>query len=463
MVPHSFMEEFSELSLLDKRVSQRFVSTLDTFKDGGFESINRSSSTWAQAKSMYRLFSNPKLEADKILEIHREQILWRTLSLDEGTIIAIQDTTKLNFSRHPSMEGLGSIAMGGFGIKSRGCFLHPTLLMTESERFLGIADVVQWSRAKASGESEQKKWFSCIPILGELAHTSGKRIIHVADRESDQVALYQRLTEVKVNYVIRAKKKMRSSQNINGFHLPNADLLKYVEKTFDKLGTMLLELSGREPRDPHGKNAKRGSYNRTATLEILFGKLEQGELTHNVVVAKERLAESQGGICWILKTNLEVDGYDGALKIIDFYKKRWHIETYFKVLKTTCGIEKSCLREYERLKKYVLAQVLIGWRIYALKCESINNPLNSCEEVLTQDEMILLEAKYSKSNTQKERTEDGLFTIREAVKLIAQMGGHLGRKGDGPPGVVTLGRGLDRLEAMAEGVRQYREYGCPIE
>ena len=40
-------------------------------------------------------------------------------------------------------------------------------------------------------------------------------------------------------------------------------------------------------------------------------------------------------------------------------------------------------------------------------------------------------------------------SVREAVRMIAQLGGFLARKGDGEPGVKTIWRGLIRLDDIA--------------
>ena len=43
-------------------------------------------------------------------------------------------------------------------------------------------------------------------------------------------------------------------------------------------------------------------------------------------------------------------------------------------------------------------------------------------------------------------------TIREVVRRIAMLGGFLGRKGDGEPGVKTLWLGMQQLRAFVEGM-----------
>jgi hypothetical protein len=48
-------------------------------------------------------------------------------------------------------------------------------------------------------------------------------------------------------------------------------------------------------------------------------------------------------------------------------------------------------------------------------------------------------------------------TLNEVVRLIAQVGGFLGRKSDGEPGAKTIWRGLDQAHAAAETLRALRE------
>jgi hypothetical protein len=48
-------------------------------------------------------------------------------------------------------------------------------------------------------------------------------------------------------------------------------------------------------------------------------------------------------------------------------------------------------------------------------------------------------------------------TLNEVLRLIAQIGGFLGRKADGEPGVKTIWKGLDQVHASAETLRALRE------
>ena len=52
------------------------------------------------------------------------------------------------------------------------------------------------------------------------------------------------------------------------------------------------------------------------------------------------------------------------------------------------------------------------------------------------------------------------ITIRQATRLVAMLGGFLGRKGDGEPGAETLWRGLQRLDGICMGWLAAHEVFC---
>ena len=51
-------------------------------------------------------------------------------------------------------------------------------------------------------------------------------------------------------------------------------------------------------------------------------------------------------------------------------------------------------------------------------------------------------------------------SLNQAVRWIAQLGGFLGRKGDGHPGPITLWRGLHRLQDIAEASLVFNPSTC---
>jgi hypothetical protein len=48
--------------------------------------------------------------------------------------------------------------------------------------------------------------------------------------------------------------------------------------------------------------------------------------------------------------------------------------------------------------------------------------------------------------------------VREFVRGVARLGGFLGRKGDGSPGVRSLGRGYQRLQDLVAGFQRHDSF-----
>lgn len=80
---------------------------------------------------------------------------------------------------------------------------------------------------------------------------------------------------------------------------------------------------------------------------------------------------------------------------------------------------------------------------YLARC----SPSSSCEQVLETHEWQIL---YATTHHQL-YPHTAPPTLAEVVDWIARLGGFLGRKGDGSPGVKVLWRGLSRLHDLVQG------------
>ena len=148
----------------------------------------------------------------------------------------------------------------------------------------------------------------------------------------------------------------------------------------------------------------------------------------------------------MLLTNMTVSAVEDAIKMGKWYRLRWQIECYHRILKSGCKIEGYRLETYEHLKKYIRLKSIIAFRLFWLTWINRVHPEASSEQILEEHEWKALccHAKRVKVPPSKPPS------IREAMRMIAMLGGFLGRKYDKEPGMTYIWRGWEKLTLIAE-------------
>jgi hypothetical protein len=100
-------EEFKMIDLGDKRLDKRFLRVTEKLSLKPLVSINQACESWAEAKGAYRLFDNEKVRGKEILVAHQAQTVERVKR--EEIVLAVQDSTCLNYTHHPKKRGMGPI------------------------------------------------------------------------------------------------------------------------------------------------------------------------------------------------------------------------------------------------------------------------------------------------------------------------------------------------------------------
>ena len=86
---------------------------------------------------------------------------------------------------------------------------------------------------------------------------------------------------------------------------------------------------------------------------------------------------------------------------------------------------------------------VVAIRVFQLRCALENQPDEPAEQMGTAAEIQVVK-RIIKHKRKR-------FTVRDFVRGVAKLGGFLGRKCDGEPGVRTLWRGYQRLQDMLQG------------
>ncbi|OTP66048.1 Mobile element protein [Caballeronia sordidicola] len=179
---------------------------------------------------------------------------------------------------------------------------------------------------------------------------------------------------------------------------------------------------------------------------------EAGVVSISCLVARE--INAPAGVTpieWRLLTNRDVPDLAEAAQLIDWYRARWEVETFFHVLKNGCRVEALQLSTIERIERALAVFMVVAWRIARLMRLGRTCPDLDAELLFEPDEW---KAAFILN---KKTPPDKPPRLNEVVRLVAMLGGFLARKGDGEPGVKTIWLGMQRVVDFAAGIRYVRE------
>jgi hypothetical protein len=120
------------------------------------------------------------------------------------------------------------------------------------------------------------------------------------------------------------------------------------------------------------------------------------------------------------------------------------IEVYFKVLKSGCKIEDRQFQDAEHYLPCVALYMVVAWRVMYVMMLGRERPEMSCAELFSETEW---KAVYTVVRSQPAPQQPPKLSAM--VLMIASLGGHLGRKHDGPPGPKTMWIGMQRMRDLA--------------
>lgn len=437
-------QEFGGVVLGDERLKRRLLVLARDFYARPQASVPEACQTRSKTKAAYRFFDHPETQMDVLLEPHYKATQQRVAA--EKLVLAVQDTTSLNYTTHPATENLGPI--GSKQGEIIGLLVHSTMAFDVEGTPLGLLDVQCWARdAAAFGQSHQRKqrpieekesskWLKSFRSVAEVQRRNpDTRIVSIGDRESDLYELFQEaLKDAQGPWLlIRAEQDRRLAEGQE--HLESWMAQQPVA------GTQEI----RVPR--HG--AQRA---RVARLEVRFARVklqppkikhQLGTLTLWAVLVQE--VEAPLGIDpvrWMLLTTCPVESFESACEKLRWYTLRWGIEVYHRTLKSGCQIEERQLGAADRIEACLAIDLVVAWRIFHLAKLGREIPNVPCTVYFEDAEWKALVAYITRNPVPPTQPP----SLREATRMVATLGGFLGRKSDGEPGTKSLWLGLQYLD-----------------
>lgn len=436
-------QEFGGCELPDARLQARLLTMARDFYGRPTASLTQACSSRAKTKAAYRFLDHEHTTMDTLLQPHYRATQARLR--DEQVVLAVQDTSSLNYTAHVATEGLGPIGSTAQG--PQGLHLHSTLAFNVQGTPLGFIDVQCWARdpdefgKKAKRhrvpieDKESYKWLKSLTATA-AAQASCPRtmLVSVGDREADIYELFQEAAARPEGpkLLVRAEhnRKLQDEQ-LRLWETMQARSVDAVQ---------VLQV----PRQ--GSRAAREARMdiRYAAVNLVAPAGHKGPaLAVWAVLAQEQ--DAPAGVKpleWMLLTTVEVGSVEQACERLMWYSRRWGIEVLHRTLKSGCRIEQRQLGQADRLEACLAIDLVVAWRIYHLCKLGRDDPQAPCTVYFEEAEWKALTV----FTTKKPPAPNQVPTLREMIRSVATLGGFLGRKGDGEPGTQTLWLGLQRLD-----------------
>ena len=442
------INEFKTAKLPDKRHKKRLVMIATDFGNQPTASIPQACGPGKGSKAAYRFFENEDIKPQAIRQAHHDATLERVRK--HSVVLAIQDTTALNYSHHPKTKGLG--LLGSHSNKTLGFFLHSTLALTTDGEPLGmlhnevlfrdpkLRGKAKHRHRKPTAQKESHKWLEGLSVCQALApQCASTTLVTVADREGDLYDLFAQALAATAQPRVHVLVRSRHNRMLPGGDLRLWDMVSQLPAA----GRLEVRV-GRKGNHP-ARLARLEIRFSAVTLQAPTRKAGQGPIELWAIEARE-IGSPQGEspILWRLVTTLPVTSFAGAVEKVQWYAQRWQIEVIHKVLKSGCQIEQRQLETRARLERALSVDLVVACRLLALARAAREQPEASVSAWLGEAEW---KALCCISLDQAEPPSEPP-SVRQAVRWIAQLGGFMGRKADGQPGPITLWRGFHRLNDL---------------
>jgi hypothetical protein len=442
-------EEFETLNLGDKRLNRRAMTILDRLGLAPGRTIPQAFRAWSEMKACYNFFDNPSILDESLLEPHIEKTLERIK--DHAVVLLPSDTTEIDYSSKVAMKGKERLTNTKSGI-----WLHSTIAVTPNRLTLGIIEANFWNRQPEVGENsssyrtardkapiEEKetfRWLQNYKKACEVAREApDSQIINIMDREADIIEIFEEAWKQEqqgpaAKFIVRSQYDRRLIEDDEAQIYTK---LRQRLKDADALGEVEFTIPSTDKRK--GRKVKQQL---KALSVVLKPANKDVKIQVNAVMAIESNPPSgEDPLTWAFITNLDVNIFEDAKKVIEYYLCRWEIELFFKVLKSGCKIEERQLQTTDRMKRLISVFMVLSWRVmFTMMLGRVASDM-SCGDVFEEAEWkaVWRIVKTKKALPRKPPA------LGDFIIMVATLGGYVERKGGEPPGVKTMWKGMARM------------------
>ena len=399
--------------------------------------------------------AGPIVEATGVQSVRRAGHRGHAIVALDGSSVSVVDRT--------GKKGLGSL--GSYQRHGRGVKMINALAIGLDGATLGLVDQQYWHRAWDASRSvragaikkkrnrkapaaakETQRWLDAIDSSERRfkAHADHVGRIYVLDREADSRDLLAKLGETGQGFIVRSSwDRCVEVEGIRG-----ARHLRSFLSSLPALGRREVPIAGTAKRAARTARMELRATAVTLLMRAQHGRRALLRARVHVVQAREVGTTPVGEkpLEWTLLTNLDVSNLQAVQAVLDHYTLRWRIEDFHKSLKTGgCNAESMQLRSPDAVIKWATILSAVAARNERLKHLARNDPEQPATIELTALEIRVLLLLKRKEKKRTESVPNAIPTIATATRWLADLGGYTGKSSGGPPGAITIGRGLQRV------------------
>jgi Transposase DNA-binding/Transposase DDE domain len=412
----------------------------------------------AELQGAYDLLEGGRVKPQALLASFASATFDRAIG--EPWIYAVLDGSSVCLTDLTGKKGLGSV--GALRDGTRGLKVITALAVDPHGATIGLLGQVWWARTNAQADSPQKRqrnaerplseketrhWIEAMSQAQEAADARGVRLWFQVDREGDNQDLLLALASTGHDFTVRA-----AWDRVLEATGEDEQRLRQRLAREASVGTYDVAVSGAPRRKPRTARM----FVRTARVVLAMrrrGKSEVRRLALNVVWAREEgsTPEGEAPLDWLLLTNRSIEDFEDAHAVVQGYSQRWRIEDFHRAWKSSvCKVEEMQLRSAEAVTVWAIMLANVAARADRLRLLARKQADRPASIELNAQEvraLILLKRHHRARN---EIIGDAMPSIAQATLWIAELGGYTGKSSGGPPGAITIRRGLERLGPAVE-------------
>ncbi len=449
-------DQFGRTDLGDARRTARLVRIATSAARSPAGTVTAVFDDDAERQGAYDFLESPRITAAALERGVGEAAARRCA--EESRIFVAVDGSSLTFVDRTGERGLG--AVGTYAAGASGLKVITGLAISDCGVPIGVLRQVTWRRPaqrptnrraakkRPVAKKETRHWLDAVKDSAERMAASGSktRVTFLVDREGDSAAMLTTLVATGSGFIVRGNWDREVAAE-DGRRWKIRNLFAYRPA----LGAYDLEISSRPGRTARTARIELAAAEIVLTVkDPTSGKVVDMKLT--AVRAREIGTKPQGEdpIDWLLLTTLPARSEKEARAIVTAYTFRWRIEEFHRAWKSgRCNVENSQLRSMEALQKWSLVLATVAVRIERLKLISRAQPDAPATVAFSDSEIhaiIILKRRSGRT------IPDDVPTMAQATIWVAELGGYTGKSSGGPPGTVTLARGLLRVRAAADAI-----------